>query len=126
MPAFSTLTLQNNAAVNVVFTPSKIDSNGVATYYAPASTLDARPSFSLLVKQPVNGSKVARVSGKLVVPVMDPLDASIRLGECLGSFEFVFHKSATETQRLDTRKLLDTSIQNAIATAAVQYLESVY
>lgn len=126
MAAFATLTLQNNAAANVTFTPSKIDQNGVAVYFASASILDARMSASLGVKTPSGGSSVARVTGKVVVPVMDVVDTSLKVGECIGTFELVLPKKATETQRLDTRKLLDTLLQNAVTTAAAQYLESVY
>lgn len=126
MAAFATLTLTNNAAANVVFAPSKIDANGVATYYSTASVIDARPSASLAVRVPSKTSNVARVTGKIVVPVMDVVNTSLKIAECIGSFELVLPKVATETQRLDARKLLDTLLQNAISTSAVQYLESVY
>lgn len=126
MAAFASLTLQNNAAANVVFTPSKIDSNGVAVYYSTAAVIDARPMASLAVKLPSKASNVARVTGKVVVPVMDAVDTAKKIGDCIGSFEIVMPKTATETQRLDVRKLLDTLLVNAVSTAAVQNLESVY
>lgn len=126
MSAFATLTLQNNAAANVVLTPNSIDSQGVATWMGTAAVLDARPRATLSVRNPKGGSSVARVSGKVVVPVMDAIDPSKKIGEVLGSFEFVLPKQATETQRLDVRKMVDTMITNAVVTAAVQNIESVY
>lgn len=127
MTAFANVTLQNNAAANVVFTPSKIDANGVALWYSSASVLDARPSCTLKVTTP-NGasSSVGRVQGRVMVPIMDTVDVTKKIGTAIGTFEFVLPKVATETQRLDIRKLLDTLVQNAVTTAAVQYLESQY
>lgn len=126
MAAFAPVTLQNNAAVNVVFTPAQIDSSGIAKWFAPGSVLDARPMMTLKVTNPPKGSNVARVSGKIVLPVMDTINTQQKIAELIGSFEFVMPKQATETQRLDLRKLLDTLIQNAIVTAGVQNIESVY
>lgn len=126
MSAFASLTLQNNAAANVVFTPSAIDKDGVATWYGTGAVLDARPRATLKVSNPKTGSSVARVTGKVVVPVMDIVDTTKKVADVIGSFEFVLPKQATETQRLDIRKLVDTMIENAITTAAVQYVESIY
>lgn len=126
MSAFATLTLQNHAAANVVLTPSNIDPSGVATWYGSANVLDARLRATMSVRNPKGASNVARVAGKVVVPVMDSVDPSKKVAEVLGTFEFVLPKQATETQRLDIRKLLDTMIQNAITTAAVQNVESIY
>jgi hypothetical protein len=126
MTAFASVTLQNNAAANIVFTPSKIDAEGVALWYSTATVLDGRPRCSLKVVSPVGNSSVGRVTGRVAVPIMDTVDTSKKIGECLGTFEFVMPKVATETQRLDIRKMLDTLVLHAATTAAVQYLESQY
>lgn len=126
MSAFASITLQNNAAANVVFTPSSIDRDGVATWYSTASVLDARPRATLSVRNPKNGSSVARVVGKVALPVMDTVDTTKKIAEVLGNFEFVLPKQASQTNRLDIRKLVDTMIQNAVLTAAVQDIEAVY
>lgn len=126
MSAFANLVLQNNAAANVTFTPSLIDSDGVATWYSTGSVLDARPRATLSVRNPKKGSTVARVSGRVAIPVMDAVDPSKKIAEVLGTFEFVLPKQATETQRLDIRKMVDTMVQNAVVTNAVQLIEAVY
>lgn len=126
MSAFANLTLQNNAAANVTFVPSNIDKNGVATWYVTNSVLDARHRASLQVRNPSASSNVARVSARVVIPVMDTVDASKKVADCIGTFEFVLPKQATEANRLDLRKYLDTLMQNAVTTAAVQYIESIY
>lgn len=126
MSAFGTLTLQNNAAANVVFNPASIDSNGVATWFVSNSIYDARTKATMQVLLPKNGSPVARVKQRIAVPIMDTVDATKKVGEAYVAVEFVLPKQATETQRLDLRKLADTLLQNAVTTAAIQNLESIY
>lgn len=126
MSAFANLVLVNNAAANVTFTPANIDSDGVATWYSTGTVLDARPRASILVRNPKGNSNVARVTGKVVVPIMDTVETTKKVAEVVGSFEFVLPKQASETQRLDIRKMVDTMITNAITTNAVQYIESIY
>lgn len=126
MSAFAALTLQNNAAADVVFTPSNIDKDGVATWFAPGSVLDARPRATLKVANPKSGSNVARISGRITVPVMDAVDTTKKVGDVIGSFEFVMPKQATSTQRLDIRRLIDKLVENAVITAAVTDIESIY
>lgn len=127
MSAFATLTLQNNAAANVVFNPQSVDSQGVAKWMTSATSFDGKQAATLSVRLPKNGqSSVVRVQGKVVIPVMDTVDTTKKVAECVGSFEFLLPKQATETQRLDLRKQIDTFIQNAVVTAAVQNLEAIY
>lgn len=126
MTAFAAITLQNNAAANVVFTPSQIDKDGVATWFAPGAVLDARPKATLKVTNPKAGSNVARVSARITVPVMDTVDTTKKVGDVIGTVEFVMPKQATETHRLDIRKLLDKMLLDATMTAAVQNIESIY
>jgi len=126
MSAFGTLTLQNNAAANVVFNPASIDSNGVANWYVTNSIFDARWKATMQVTLPKNGSQVARVKQRVVMPIMDTVDTTKKVGEAYAMVEFVLPKQATETNRLDLRKLIDTLLQNAVTTAAVQNLESIY
>lgn len=126
MTAFAALTLQNNAAANVTFTPGSIDSAGIARWYGSGSVLDARPTVTFKVSNPPKGSNVARVSGKVTIPIMDAVNPQLKTAEMIGSFELVMPKQTTETQRLDLRKLVDTLLQNAVTTAGVQFIESVY
>lgn len=125
MSAFATLTLQNNAAANVVFNPSSI-SDGVASWFNSTSVYDARQKVTLSVKLPKSGSQVARVVGRVTLPIMDSVDTTKKIGEAYANVEFVLPKQMSETQRLDLRKEMDTLIQNAVFTAAIQYLESIY
>lgn len=125
MSAFATLTLQNNAAANVVFNPANIE-NGIASWYTANSIYDAAWRVTMQVKRPINGSTVARVKQRVSVPVMDAVDTTKKIGEGYVDVEFVLPKVMSETNRLDLRKMVDTLITNAITTAAVQNLEAIY
>jgi hypothetical protein len=136
MPAFAALTVNDGrdldptpgTPVPVTFNPSSIDSNGVAKWYeSGVDVLDARRSLSQSVKQPVKGSQVARVQLKVVVPVMDETDESLKVGDGLCNVEFVIPKRMSRAQRCDlyaaVRNLLDDETPPALA---VLDLESVY
>jgi hypothetical protein len=88
--------------------------------------LDAQPKITLSVKRPKNGSSVSRVVGKVAIPIMDTVDTTLKTSEALGTFEFVLPKNSSSTVRLDLRKHIDTMLTNAIITAAVTDIESIY
>jgi hypothetical protein len=127
MSAFTTVTITNYAVANVVFSPAKIDSKGLAKWMAPATVVfDDKPALTLLVREPQNGSSVARVSGKITVPVMDTVDTTKKIGDTIASFEFTLPKQSTLTQRRDAKALLVSLLANAAITDAVENLASVY
>lgn len=126
MSAFAAVTLQNNAAASTVFNPQSLDSSGVATWTTSDSVFDARKKLTMSLTLPKNGSSVIRCKQKVVVPVMDAIDATLKVGEAYVNIEAVIPKQASETIRLDLRKYADTLLQNAITTAAYQNLEAIY
>lgn len=111
MGAFSTVTLHDGGNLvsgssaasggSVAFVPSFIDSNGIATYYSVNDLLDQRGKISISVRQPKAGSQVARVTAKVVVPVLDTSTFTEKLGECIATVEFVIPKVASEADRGD-------------------------
>lgn len=126
MSAFTTVTIVDYAVANVVFSPAKIDSTGLAKWYAPGTVFDAKPSCTLLVKEPKNGSNVARVSCRITIPVMDTVDTTKKIGDTIGSVEFVLPKQASLTARRDVKALIVSLLANAAITDAVENLASVY
>lgn len=125
MSAFANVTLLNNAAANVVFAPQSLD-GGVATWLTSDSVFDAKKKLTMSVSLPKNGGQVSRVKQKIVIPIMDPVDTTLKVAELYANLEFVIPKQASETQRLDLRKHCSTLVDNAISTAAHQFLESIY
>lgn len=126
MSAFAAVTLQNNAAANVVFNPASIDSAGVAKWMTADSVFDAKKLLTMSVTLPKNGSTVTRIKQKVTVPIMDTVDANLKVADAYVTIEAVLPKLASETIRLDLRKYADTLLQNAISTAGYQNLESIY
>lgn len=126
MSAFAPVTLLNDASGNVVFNPQGIDSNGVAKYLTSDSIYDAKRALTMSVTLPKNGSNVARIKQKIMIPVMDAVDTSLKLGEAYITIEAVIPKQASSTVRLDLRKHADTLLTNAISTAAFTSLEAIY
>lgn len=126
MSAFAALTLVNNAAANVVFNPQSLDSAGVATFLTSDSVFDAKKKVTMSVSMPKNGSSVVRIKQRIMVPIMDSVDATKKVAEAYVNIEAVLPKNTSETIRLDLRKYADTLLTNAISTAAYQNLEAIY
>jgi hypothetical protein len=129
MSAFAPIDLDDGATTPVThtFSPSSIDPNGVARYFEndPAVTIDGRNAISLGVKLPKAGGQVARVTAKVVIPVMDG-DTLLKIGEVIGNVEFVLPKSCTEDQRANILSLTANYMADPSLVAAVTTLESVY
>jgi hypothetical protein len=122
MSAFAPITL----ATAGVFSPSSIDSQGVAKLFGvgPAG-FDTRPAISLSVRLPKVGGSVARVTAKGVIPNLDPV-TNLKIGECVCTMEFVMPKTAVDTDRANLLALAKEFLANAAVTAAVEDLESIY
>lgn len=105
MPAFAAVVGKDfngslTGATNAVtYTPNLIDANGVAVFSNDGAVYDANKRLSVSVKRPTKGSQVIRVQLKLVHPIMDATDTTLKVGECLVNLEAVFPKRATLAER---------------------------
>lgn len=73
---------------------------------------------SLSVKENSNGT--TRITGKLVLPAMDAVDATVKSFETIGSFEMVFPNRASLQRRKDQKAMLIDFLSDAVVTAAVE------
>lgn len=73
---------------------------------------------SLSVKEGATGT--TRVAGKIVLPAMDAVDATVKSFETLGSFDMVFPNRASLQRRKDQKAMLIALISHAVVTAAVE------
>jgi hypothetical protein len=127
MPALAAITLQNNAAANVVFSPVTIDTKtGVVSWATANAVYDAKSTVTFSMVHPKGNSTRVRIREKVVIPVMDAVDVNKKVDECIASVEISLPKTATQLQRLDLRKYIDTLLTNAITTAAIDTFEGVY
>lgn len=126
MSAFANLTLVDSAAANVVFSPQSLDSAGVAKWLTSDSIYDAKKATTMSVTLPKPGGTVTRIKQKIVIPIMDSVNTSLRIAEASIFIEAVIPKTASQTQRLDLRKHASTLLDNAVSTAAFTSLEAIY
>lgn len=121
------LTTPTAATGAVTYKPSSIDQNGVATWVKDGAVYDANKKLSLSVKRPTKGSQVIRVTSKLVHPVMDAVDTTLKVGDILLTFEAVFPKRATQAEReLAMGHILFFIYQNTASYDAYALSNSVY
>lgn len=125
MSAFLPLTLVNNAAVNVVFSQTS-NKDGIAMWHSSDAVYDAKKVVTMSLALPRQGSTVARIKQKIVIPVMDTVDVTKKVSEAYIFIETVLPKNASETVRMDTNAYARSLLSNAVSTAAFQSLQGVY
>jgi hypothetical protein len=127
MPALANMVLTNGSAASVTYSPMSIDSSGVAKFAGlNIDLMDARPVASQKVALPSKNSSVARVSAKNVVPIMDPVVTTTKIGELTATTEFLLPRTSTKAQRTNIRALHASMLAHASMIAAVDDLESQY
>lgn len=130
MTAFAAILLDDGADTPVehTFSPSGFDQNGVARLFEATDegSLDSRWAISLGVALPKNGSQVARVTAKVVIPVMDSENPAVKTGELIGTVSFVLPKTAVLEDRANILALTANFLADPSVVAAVQDLEAIY
>lgn len=126
MSAFAPVTLNDSAAAAVAFGPQSIDSTGLATYLDNNSVYDAKRKLTMLVSLPKNGSTVARIKQKVLIPIMDPVVTTKKIAEAYITIEAVVPKTADATARADLKAFAANLLANAVSTAAFTNLEAIY
>jgi len=126
MSAFAALSLQNNAAATVTFNPLTIDSSGVASWATSDAIYDAKSIVTVSTKVPNSKSTKARLKAKVVVPLMDSVNTTLKVDELVINLDMAIPKNMGLTPRLDARKYIDTLVQNALVTAFLTSFEGVY
>lgn len=127
MSAFASLSLKNQAAVEVVYSPADIDPvSGVARWLGAGAVYDARTQVTLSLSYPKgNGSKV-RVRGKISVPVMDTVDTTKKVDENIATFEFSLSKKSPLLVRQDLRAALADFCIDTVVVKAIEDFENIY
>lgn len=126
MSAFAVLTLSDNAAAAKTFNPTVINSAGVAKWLGDETVLDGKKSATMSMSLPANGSSVARLKQRISIPIMDKVDTTKKVAEAYVNIEYVLPKQASLTNRLDLRAFLVDLSGEALTTASLTNLESIY
>lgn len=126
MPAIAVLTLNNNAAVAHAFNPAGFKEGLMRWNTVTQAVYDARRSVTQSMMDPKSASPVHRAKQRILLPHMDAVNTSLKLGESYVNIEWVFSRLATATDRLDLRSYAGQLVYNSVTTALVADLENVY
>lgn len=125
MPAFASITVNNDAAVAQTFTPQSI-TEGIAKWVSNDAVLDAKRVITASSSLPSKGGSVARQKVKITLPVMSPTDATLKIAEGYFIGEFVYPKQMSDTQRKDLRAYGANFLDRAEVTTFATSLEGTY
>jgi hypothetical protein len=127
MTQFASLTLKDKDAADVVFAANAINyQTGVANWRNAGTSFDVSPSVTFSMSLPTAKSTRFRVKGKVVVPVPDLVQTSVKIDEIIMNLDFSIPKSATLAQRSNALAFVQTYLTNTIMSAAVSSLNGVY
>lgn len=138
MANIAPITLNDGSAAPVAhtFSPVNIDSAGVAKFVDRASGIAIGfPQISLSVRSPNKASRMYRVVGKVVTPVLEVTSPSTATGiqpaptkayDLLGTFEFVLPERSTLQQRTDLLAYVKNFLAAVPVSDAALQFETLY
>lgn len=133
MPQNTTITIKDGEATPLdhVFNPTKIDSNGVATFVERVSGVPVgMPTITWSVRAPTKASPTYKVTGKLVMPKVVTVTGSDGKSitsvdyENLANLSFVLSERSSKQERKNIRVLISNALVNASIVPSVDDLES--
>jgi len=137
MTAFAAITLADGQAtpVNHTFDPVTIDRSGIVSWNDRVGGINlGYPAVTLLVRQPVKGSRAVKVSYKVVTPILEVTSPSTASGiqpaptkafDILFSCDFVLPERATLAQKKDLLAFAKNALAQTLLTNAVLNGENV-
>lgn len=138
MTAIAALTLKDGQATpaNHTFSPVNIDSAGIARWADRAGGIALGfPVVTFSLRNPTKASRVYKVSGKIVLPVLEVTSPSTASGiqpaptkayDLTATIEMMLPERSTAAQRSDLMAYAKEFLANAVMTQAVASFESVY
>jgi hypothetical protein len=126
MSAFAPITLVDEAAGNIVFSPSSLDKDGVATWRSADTMLDAQFVVTQSLTVPKTNGQMIRLKQRIMIPIFDAIDTTKKIGEAYANVEIVAPRFSTDIVRKDLRAYAKSMLGHAVTTAALSNLEAVY
>lgn len=138
MSAFASITINDGATTPVarVFSPVRIDNNGVAKLEdRSGGTAIGFPVLTLSLREPTKASRNYKFMAKIVLPTLEVTAPSTATGiqpaptkayDHLATCEFVLPERGTDAERKNILALLANAIQNINVQNAVKTFEAVY
>lgn len=137
MPAFSSITINDGATTPVahVFAPLTLIGNEAKYTDRSTGITVAYPTVTLVTTQPSKNSRLSKVRARIVVPVMEVVNASTYNGitpaptkayEMTCDMTFFLPERCTLQQRKDIKAYAVNFLNNAVATSLIETQETVY
>jgi hypothetical protein len=127
MTQFQTLTVKDSLAADVNFNATVINYvNGVATWRTTGTNFDTSAAITFSMSLPTAKSTRTRIKEKVVIPVVNVLDATKKDDEIIVNIEFIIPKSATLLQRQNARAFASNLLAGAVTSNATDNLAGVY
>lgn len=127
MSQFATLSLENQAGTEVPLTVSTIDrTSNVATWTGAGSAFDARIKASFSITLPTARSTRAKVKAKVIIPVMSPVDPTVKVDENIVNIDFSLPKNSVLLDRQNLRAMAADFLTDPVIVAAIENFEGVY
>ncbi len=138
MTAIAALTLKDGQATpaNHTFSPVNIDSAGIARWADRAGGIALGfPVVTFSLRNPTKASRVYKVSGKIVLPVLEVTSPSTASGiqpaptkayDLTATIEMMLPERSTAAQRADLMAYAKEFLANTVMAQAVASFESVY
>lgn len=102
MGALANISVLDSVAASIVFSPTSIDSAGIARWNTTTQAiLAARRVLTQQLLLPKSGSEIVRLKLKTVVPIMDSIDSTKVRGSGIANVELVFPTYMSSVDRLD-------------------------
>lgn len=126
MSAFASLALKSDNAGSVTETLTPRSKDGqLAQWRKAGAVYDADYVVTMQVTTS-SSSPVVRLRQKVVVPIMDPVATTTKIGEIIANVEFAIPKVSTSAQRVIARNLVRTLVADAVSVAATENFEGIY
>jgi len=138
MTAIAAITLADGQATpaNHTFAPVGIDANGVARYEDKSGGIALGfPAVTISMRRPTKGSRNYKVTGKVVLPVLEVTSPSTATGiqpaptkayDLIANVDFVLPERSSVAQRSDVLAYMKNLVAGAVITSAAKDLEGIW
>lgn len=125
MTAFATLTL-NDGSADRAFLAKTLVGNLATWRYGAGTYFNADHQVTMSFSLPKVGGSVVRMKQKIVVPVMDPVDASLKVADIVCNIDVLMPVKATSAQRTVAYNYIKNLLANAVSSDGVVNQQGIF
>lgn len=126
MPAFSTLQLKNQAAIETSFSPASINpATSVVSWLGAGATLDARTQVTHSLVLPTGKGTRVRSKQRVTIPVIDTITGT-KVDEIIVNIDASIPKNSALADRQNIRAYVADLMTDSVVVKSYEDFESVY